>query len=77
MQKLLTFFFSENISTYAIFNYQSCNDTLTNNIFSFEQLGPDLYQTAASLEEFDLGLNYLLSIVCPNIKGNYCISFES
>ena len=42
MQKLLTFFFSKNIIVYAIFNDQSFNDTLTNNIVSFEQLGPDL-----------------------------------
>ena len=28
------------ISVYAIFNDQSFNDTLTNNIVSFEQLGP-------------------------------------
>ena len=34
MQNLLTFF-SKNISVYAIFN-----DTLTNDIVSFEQLGP-------------------------------------
>ena len=33
-------FFSQNISIYAIFNDQSFNDTLTNNIISFEQLGP-------------------------------------
>ena len=39
MQKLLTFF-SKNISVYAIFNDQSFNDTLTNYIVSFEQLGP-------------------------------------
>ena len=37
-------FFSRNISIYAILNDQSFNDTLTNDIFSFEQLGPD--QTA-------------------------------
>ena len=40
MQKLLTFVFSENISMYAMFNDQSFNDTLTNDIVSFEQLGP-------------------------------------
>ena len=40
MQTLLTFF-SENISIYAIFNDQSFNDSLTNDIESFEQLGPD------------------------------------
>ena len=37
-----THFFSKNISVYAIFNDQSFNDTLTNNIISFEQLGPDI-----------------------------------
>ena len=36
-----TYFFSKNISIYAIFNNQSFNDTLTNDIVSFEQLGPD------------------------------------
>ena len=39
MQKLLTFF-SKNISVYAIFNNQSFNNTLTNDIISFEQMGP-------------------------------------
>ena len=41
-------FFSKNINKYAIFNDQSFNDTLTNDIVSFEQLSPDcfpLYQT--------------------------------
>ena len=38
MQKLLTFF-SKHISVYVIFNDQSFNDTLTNDIVSFEQLG--------------------------------------
>ena len=41
MQKLLTFFFIKNISVYIIFNDQSFNDTLTNGIVSFEQLGPE------------------------------------
>ena len=36
-------FFSKNISIYAIFNDQSFNDMLTNNIVSFEQLGPGIY----------------------------------
>ena len=34
---------SKNISVYAIFNDQSFNDTLTNNIVSFEQLGLGQY----------------------------------
>ena len=42
MQKL-SHFFSKNISTYAIFNDQSFNDRLTNDIVSFEQLGPDIF----------------------------------
>ena len=33
-------FFSKNISVFTIFNDQSFNDTLTNDIVSFEQLGP-------------------------------------
>ena len=40
---LLIFFFNKNISVYAIFNVQSFNDTLTNNMVSFEQPGPDRY----------------------------------
>ena len=36
--------FSKNISLYAIFNDQSYNNTLTNDIVSFEQLGPGPYK---------------------------------
>ena len=36
-------FFSKNISIFAIFNDQSFNDTLTNDIISFEQLGHGHY----------------------------------
>ena len=39
--KSYSHFFSKNISVYAIFYDQSFNDMLTNNIVSFEQLGPD------------------------------------
>ena len=35
-------FFSKNIIVFAIFNDQSFNDSLTNDIVSFEQLGPDV-----------------------------------
>ena len=38
--KSYSHFFSKIISIYAIFNDQSFNDTLTNDIVSFEQLGP-------------------------------------
>ena len=36
-------FFSKNFKAYAIFHDQSFNDTLTNDVVSFEQLGPDIY----------------------------------
>ena len=41
MQINYSHFFSKNISVYAMFNDQNFNNTLTNNIVSFEQLGPD------------------------------------
>ena len=34
-------FFSKDISIYAIFNDQSFNDTFTNDVISFEQLGTE------------------------------------
>ena len=39
--KSYSHYFSKNISIYAIFDDQRFNDTLTNNIVSFELLGPD------------------------------------
>ena len=41
MQKLLTFF-QQKYSVHAIFNDQSFNDTLPNDIVTFEQLGPEI-----------------------------------
>ena len=38
--KCYSHFFSKNISIYAIFNNQPFNNMLTNNLVSFEQLGP-------------------------------------
>ena len=39
--KSYSHFFSKNISIYAIFNDQNFNDdTLTNDMVSFEQMGP-------------------------------------
>ena len=43
MSKRLLTFFHQNISVYAIFNDENYNDTLTNDIISFEQLGPDFF----------------------------------
>ena len=45
-------FFSKHISVYAVFNDQSLNDTLTNDIVSFEQLGPDSRSNAVPLAQF-------------------------
>ena len=42
VSKSYSHFFSKNISIYATFNDQSFNNTLTNDIISFEQLGPVL-----------------------------------
>ena len=39
--KSYSHFFSKNISVYALFNDQSFNDMVADNIVSFEQLGPD------------------------------------
>ena len=39
--KSYSHFFSKNVSVYAIFNDQSFNDTLINDIVSFEQLSPE------------------------------------
>ena len=47
--KSYSHFFSKNISIglYAIFNDQNFNDTLTNDILSFEQLGPGVQEMCA------------------------------
>ena len=58
MQKLLTFFFSKTISVYAIFNELSFNDTFTNDIVSFEELGPDLLPSCAQPS---------ICAVCPSL----------
>ena len=45
--KSYTHFFSKTISIYAIFNDQTFNDTLTNDIVTFEQLGPGQFVNTA------------------------------
>ena len=42
-------FFSKNIRIYAIFNDQIFNNTLTNDIVSFEQLGPGKFSQRKKL----------------------------
>ena len=41
LKKNMSSFSAKDITVYAIFNNQSFNDTLTNDIVSFEQLGPE------------------------------------
>ena len=48
--KSYSHFFSAKILAYAIFNDQSFNDTLTNDIISFEQLDPDRSRCANMLK---------------------------
>ena len=49
--KSYSHFFSKNISVYAIFNDQTFNDNLTNNIVSFEQLGQTSLQVEIDLSK--------------------------
>ena len=58
--KSYSHFFSENISVYAIFCDRSFNDILTNDIVSFEQLGPGLPTNFAQVEKLDKILKALL-----------------
>ena len=51
MQKLHTFFQKKNINIYAIFNDQSFNNTLTNDIISFEQPGLEVLDEKMSNQE--------------------------
>ena len=43
LQKLLTFFSAKNFSIFAYY-YVNFNELLTNDVVSFEQLGPDHLQ---------------------------------
>ena len=53
MQKLLTFF-QQNISVYAIYNDQSFNDRLSNDIVSLEQLIPVCLMVVQCLIPFNI-----------------------
>ena len=58
---MLSFFFSKHINVYAIFNDQSFNDMLTNNIISFDQLGPEV--TCSNNADPDQLLQFVLSLL--------------
>ena len=76
--KSYSHFFSKNISLYAVFNDQSFNNILTNDIVIFEQLGSiDLAKICWLNDSVhpdqilhsvlsDLDLHCLLRHVCPN-----------
>ena len=56
-------FFSKNFRVYAIFNEQIFNDMLTNDIVSFEQLGPDifyLYSSTCKLLGYSAAICYIM-----------------
>ena len=69
----VAFFFSKNISIYAIFNDQSFNDSLTNGIVCFEQLGPDQCWSRQSLKIFRLFL--FSKIYFKESQGSFCALF--
>ena len=72
--KSYSHFFSRNISIYATFNDQSFNATLTNDIVSFEQLGPDALGDALESEKVDCikTAEYLIVIkFTKNIKHGF------
>ena len=48
--KSYSHFFSKNISGYAIFDDQRFNDTLTDDIVSFEQLSPEWQKVNNAVE---------------------------
>ena len=76
LQNLFTFIFSAKcFSIYAIFNDQSFNDTLTNNIVNFEQLSSDINPLMTSrlfyLNSLDIRFNTMgiwLVLLLPCFK---------
>ena len=70
--KSYSYFFSKNICLYAIVNSQSFNDKLTNNIISFEQLGPGLANQLCCIQTTHFGppLNYLVSETIASLGGS-------
>ena len=58
-----SYFFSKNISIYAVFNGQGFNNTLTNDIISFEQLGPEWQTVEILMRQFFISHLILLAMV--------------
>ena len=59
MQNLLTFFFGKSMSIYARFYDQSFNDTLTNDIVCFEQLGPGVKCRVVAVKRLPALIKYM------------------
>ena len=53
-------------SVYAIFNDQSFNNTLTNDIVSFEQLDPEI-QWVQSLSEINICTLYICEFIAKQL----------
>ena len=70
--KAVHIFSEKNSSVYAIFNDQSFNDTLTNDIVSFEQLGPVCNRHSRQYVLFHRGKTYCTSFCC---SGQYKFFF--
>ena len=70
--KSYSHFFSKHIySLYAIFNIQSFNDTLTNDIVSSEQLGPESDLISGILLYFA----FLVLLIAPDRWGIHIVVF--
>ena len=66
-------FSSKNISLYAIFNDQSFNDTLANDIVGFEQLDPDLF---SKKKYFNPGVNKTFSFREKSLSSRDANDFD-
>ena len=70
--KSYSHFFSKRISIYAIFNNQSFNDMLTNNMVSFEQLSQNfchhLFFSGRQILQTEL---FLLTLSVPNLRRHF------
>ena len=63
MQKLLIFF-SKHFSVYAVFNDRSFND-----IVSFEQLGPELYDLFSVILSSDIFCQFLFDFTTHQVSS--------
>ena len=61
--KSYSHFFCKSINIYAIFNDQSFNNKLTNDVISFEQLGPEKYDISAHAVCFNTAFNEYVSAI--------------